>query len=47
MVLFEVLAVNQVLFSEMKVVNQLEWGKTHSSPKQSASPSWAMHKAVN
>ena len=46
-VLFVVLAVNQVLFGEMKVVNQLEWGKTHSSPIQGASPSWAMHKPAN
>ena len=39
--------VNQVLFGEMKVVNQLEWGKTHSSPFKAASPSRAVHKGAN
>ena len=47
MVLFVGLAVNQVLFWEMKVVNQFEClGKTHSTPLKGAKPSWAKHKAA-
>ena len=46
-VLFVGLVVNQVLFWEMKVVNQFEWlGKTHSTPLKDAKPSWAMHKGA-
>ena len=46
-VLFVGLVVNQVLFGEMKVVNQFEWlGKTHSTPLKDAKPSWAMHKGA-